>query len=74
MRARRGAEVVSRERVVRTMVLSGIELAIYIGAPIYIGYLIGQSFGKLGMLLGIVCGAVFGLLLASLRALRMEFK
>lgn len=74
MRARRGAEVVPRERVVKAMVLGGIELAIYIVAPIYVGYLIGQGFGKLGMLLGVVGGAVLGLLLASLKALRMELK
>jgi hypothetical protein len=53
------------------MAVSGIELALYILAPIGLGYFIGRSFGNVGAVAGLFIGAVLGLVLAVMRALKM---
>lgn len=51
--------------------ISGIELAVYIITPIVLGYLVGKGFGNIGTLIGLMSGALIGLILAVRRAMKM---
>jgi membrane associated rhomboid family serine protease len=57
--------------VAMAMAVSGIELALYIIVPIGVGYLVGKGFGNIGAVAGLFTGAVLGLVLAVMRAIRM---
>lgn len=66
-----GRRKLTRKEIITKGVISGLELAVYITAPIVLGYYIGLGLGGLGMVACMLAGAVLGLVLAVRRALKM---
>jgi uncharacterized membrane protein YbhN (UPF0104 family) len=61
----------NKKEVVVRFAASGIEIAVYIVAPIFIGYLVGRHFGNIGSFFGLALGSILGLGLAVKRAIKM---